>query len=195
MDTTATGSSPHFLRKPLALAMAAGCLTLAGQQTASASTALSSEAIFNFDFTNPPDFLAPPYTNMLLDFTFGGSTGSITFEFYDGLDGSGTATSLTIPSETTGFHVFDRTDPGLLDGIFSVGLQSNSLTLDSFTASGVACLPGVPGEITPCSGTPPRTGILSTSSVPEPATLALLGIAIAGLAATRRKPRGVTALH
>src|SRR5689334_918286 len=119
MDTTATGSSPHFLRKPLALAMAAGCLTLAGQQTASASTSLSSEVIFNFDFTSPPALPPPPYTHMFLDFNFGGSTGSITFEFYDGLDGSGTATSLTIPSETTGFHVFDRTDPGLLDGIFS----------------------------------------------------------------------------
>lgn len=190
MDTIATGTPGLFVRKPLALAMVAGCLTFAGHQTASASTSLSSEVIFNFDFTNPPAFPAPPYTNMLLDFVFGGSTGSITFEFYDGLDGSGTATSLTI-SETTGFHELNRTDAGLLDGIFSVGLQSNSLTLDSFSARGCdGCINGEAAEITP-----PRAGILSTPSVPEPATLALVGIAIAGLAATRRKPRRVTASH
>lgn len=192
MATIASGSSPDFIRKPLALAMAAGCLTLAGQQTASASTSLSSEVIFNFDFTSPPDFLPPPYTEMLLDFTFGGSTGSITFQFFDGLDGSGTATSLTIPSETTGLHELTRTDPGLLDGIFSVGLQSNSLTLDSFFARGCdGCNPNAETVAI----TLPRTGTLSTPTVPEPATLALLGIAIAGLAATRRKPRRVTALH
>ncbi len=128
---------------------------------------------------------------MLLDFFFGGSTGSITFEFYDGLDGSGTATSLVIPSETTGFHELNRTDPGLLDGIFSVGLQSDSLTLDSFFARG--CDGCINGEV--AAITLPRAGILSTQGAPEPGTLALLGIAIAGLAATRRKPRRATGLH
>jgi len=192
MDTIATGSPGQFLRKPLALAMPAGCLTLAGHQSALASTSLSSEAIFNFNFSNPPTFPPPPYTDILLDFFFGGSAGSITFEFYSGLDGSGTATSLVVPGETTGFHELDRTDAGLLDGIFSVGLQSNSLTLDSFSASGCGggCAIGEVAAITP-----PRAGILSTQGAPEPGTLALLGIAIAGLAATRRKPRRATALH
>jgi len=192
MATIATASPGQFLRKPLALAMAAGCLTLAGQQTASA-TSLSSEVIFNFDFTNPLAFPPPPYIDMDLAFVFGGSTGSITFEFYDGLDGSGTATSLTVPSETTGFHELIRTDPGLLDGTFSVGLQSNSLTLDSFAARGFSSAGCIPGEV--CSITPFRAGTQSTRGLPEPATLALVGIAIAGLAATRRKPRRVTALH
>jgi len=191
MDTIATGSPGQLLRKPLALAMAAGCLTLAGHQSALASTSLSSEAIFNFNFSNPPTFTPPPYSDILLDFLFGGSAGSITFEFYPGLDGSGTATSLVIPSQGTGFLELDRTDPGLLDGIFSVGLQSNSLTLDSFSARGCdICLIGEVAAITP-----PRAGILSTQGAPEPGTLALLGIAIAGLAATRRKPRRATALH
>jgi PEP-CTERM motif len=192
MDTSTPGSSPQFLRKPLALAMAAGCLTLAGHQTASASTSLTSETIFNFDFSNPLASLPPPYTNMLLDFTFGGSTGSITFDFFDGLDGSGTATSLTIASQAPGFLELNRLDAGLLDGTFSVGLQSNSLTLNTFFARGCdGCNP----DAETVAITLPRAGIPSTQGLPEPATLALVGIAIAGLAATRRKPRSATALH
>jgi len=186
MDQKVALGGLQVFRKPLFIAMASGCVALAGYQPALASTSLTSEAVFNFDFTNPPISPAPPYADgIVFDFSFSGSVGPVTFNFYNDADRSGgiafTATQTLGPSSYGDF--FTLLDSGLIDGVFSVGLQSNTLALGSIFARG--CLD--PGCLLETASIP---GTLSTvSRVPEPATLGLLGIAIAGLAATRRKPR------
>ena len=123
----------HCLRTPLYLAMASGCFLLAGSLPAAASVDLTSEKIFNFDFTHPALTPPPPYAEILFSLSFGGAPGPYTFYFYSDLNGGGSTTSYAwsgMPSSVA------RTDSGLLDGVFSVGIQSNSLLLNSISAYG-----------------------------------------------------------
>jgi hypothetical protein len=182
MNRSGVTYSLQALRKPLFLAVASGCLTLAGPLPASAGTVLDPAEIFNFNFTNPLQSPPPPYTGMLLNFSFSGA-GPLSITFFDDLDGGGA----TVYSHTYAGAIAGIGLPyaGLTDGIFSVELQSNDLILNSITAFGQICDANCEGPPISTGGVP---GTLSTT-VPEPGLLALLGIAVAGLAAARRKPR------
>ena len=186
MDEKIAASSPlQFLRRPLFVAMASGWVALAGLQPAVASTSLTSQAVFNFNFTTEP-VTQPPYFGVFLDADLGGSIGPLTITIYNGLDGSGgTAVTFTFPALApfNWADLFSTNAAGTDDGVFSVGLQSGSLLLNSIHARGC-----INSNCTAETATIPGT-LSTTGNVPEPATLALLGIAIAGFAATRRKPR------
>ena len=131
---------------------------------------------FNFDLSGavpPPPYDVVSFNTGLVagSFTLGIDLG--TWQGFTGLDGAGTLWT-TASLNLSGVGTFD---PGVInDGIFSMVLSvtAGSITIDPSANGNVGLLNT--GPVAPL----PR-------AIPEPATIALLGIGIAGLMLLRRR--------
>jgi hypothetical protein len=155
----------------------------------------SDDVIINFDFSSAPS--PPPYTGTILSFfhlMVATAPADVVFDFYNGLNGSGLLGSETTTLPTTGSWEAGSDCPsatayctGILDGIFSIGLHLTTGAAD-FSDSPIAPTSAA-FDLGIEDGVAGVDGTLGTRSVPEPGTIALLGIGMAGIGFARRRER------
>ena len=131
----------------------------------------ASATLYNFDMTGLTP--SPVYDSVDLNYSvnLGGGFGGVFCEVYSGLDGTGGTVNGCAKIDS---NPLSYSDAAILDGIFSLNLvASGDITVD------IPYVVGIKNRV--------RTEILFGRSVPEPATLALLGLALAGLGISRRR--------
>jgi hypothetical protein len=153
----------------------------------------SNDLVFNFDFTNPPQSLSPPYVSMeiLLPVNvIDPGPASINVSLFSGLNGADDASGsgsgfnggVAHGSQILSFVlVSNGAFDGQLDGIFSIGLHSGGSveTGIELTSSPTAVACRILDPLVGCSTV--KIDGVEPLSASEPATFVLLAVAFAGV--------------
>ena len=151
----------------------------------------SSDLLINFDFTSVTP-LGPPYVDVIYFVTLDptNASGTVAVDLFGDLNGGD-----LLASFTTSPPLFDNasTDGRIGDGLFSLGVRATPGSVGAFVeadAFGIKliCDNSLPPNCSTVQG-PDIAGELVRTSAPEPATLALFGIGLAGLGFSRRRKR------
>jgi len=158
----------------------------------------NNDLVFNFDFTNPPQSVPPPYVLVNLQIPVNVlEVNAIVVDLFSGLDASGSSGAFIggvgpPGPQTLSFLLGSGQGfEGQLDGIFSIGLRSEGTVGTAIelvspplaTGSAGTCFIGTPSP--DCFSV--TIGGVQPSIVPEPTTFLLVATAFAGIGWAKRR--------